>query len=172
MKSSLIVITVAIAPLVGGCAGIAHRALTDVENETAKGLRYYDSSPYLLVQTDNDGGLKSELVYLPDQTKRREAKPYTFLATNNTTLEFVKGVVTTTTSETDSTAVPAAVVQALQKVASEAVKLARFDAVEGEASGRVPQVYLFKIVKEDVIEKGERRRAWGLIGASGGTVAF
>ena len=64
----------------GGCAGVNYETITsDQQDAKAKGLRYYDSSPYLLVQTDNQGALKADLKYLPDLTKKRQARPYTFL---------------------------------------------------------------------------------------------
>ena len=66
---------------------MSHRAIeTARQDQSARGFRYYDSSLYLLVQTNNDGGLVSKLEWLPDQTKLRQAKPYKFLAKNETTL--------------------------------------------------------------------------------------
>ena len=149
--------------------GTSYRAVeNDAEDRRATGLRYYDSSPYLLVQTDNQGGLKSDLIYLPDLTKKRQAHPYNFLATNNTSFSFEKGVLTENSSDTDATAVPVAVVQALSKIGQEAVKALAFADTAGAsavtanrtANTLAPSVYLFKIVK--------RAGEWGLVGAEGG----
>jgi hypothetical protein len=161
-----------------GCAGVTYEAILSEEADVkAQGLRFYDSSPYLLVQTDNQGALKAELTYLPDLTKKRQATPYAFLSTNNTTLDFQKGVVTTTVSDVDSTAVPVAVVTALKNIGMEAVKGAFFDDSDPTKEAppdRVPRVYLFKIVKRDYADPKDRtvKRDWGLIGASGGDVAY
>jgi len=161
-----------------GCAGVTYETISSEEADvTAKGLRFYDSSPYLLVQTDNQGALKAELTYLPDLTKKRQATPYAFLSTNTTTLDFQKGVVTTTVSDVDTTAVPVAVVTALKNIGMEAVKGAFFDdsdPTQEAPPNRVPRVYLFKIVKRDYIDPKDSipRRDWGLIGASGGDVAY
>jgi hypothetical protein len=166
-----------ICTLCAGCAGINYDTITsDAQDVRAKGLRYYDSSPYLLVQTDNQGALKAELKYLPDLTKKRQASPYTFLSSNTTTLDFQSGVVTSTVSDVDASAVPVAVVTALKSVATEAVKMMFDDsnAAEEAPPNRVPKVYLFKIVKRDYLnpKDGIVRREWGLIGASGSAVAY
>ena len=149
----------------GGCAGITYGTITsEAEDLKATGLRFYDSSPYLLVQTDNQGGLTSEFLYLPDRTKKRHAKPYTFLSSNTTTMEFQKGILTSSVSDTDSSIVPVAVVKALEQVASSAVKLTEFDFAGGNTGRNAPRVYLFKIVKVN----GE----WGLVGAEGNMIRY
>jgi hypothetical protein len=161
-----------------GCAGVTYETILSEDADVrATGLRFYDSSPYLLVQTDNQGALKAELTYLPDLTKKRQATPYAFLSTNSTTLDFQKGVVTTTVSDVDTTAVPVAVVTALKNIGMEAVKGALLDDPDAADDARpdsVPRVYLFKIVKRDYVDPkgGVPRRDWGLIGASGGDVAY
>jgi hypothetical protein len=149
-----------------GCAGISYGTITsEAEDLKARGLRYYDSSPYLLVQTDNQGGLTCEFLYLPDRTKKRHAQPYTFLSSNTTTLEFQRGILTNSVSDTDSSVVPVAVIKSLEQVASSAVKLATFDKVNDNKPERIaPRVYLFKIVKSN----GE----WGLVGAEGGVIKY
>jgi len=61
----------ALVCLLTSCAGVTHQAITTKKQDCeARGIRYYDSSPYLLVQTDNQGGLTSDFMYLPDQNKR------------------------------------------------------------------------------------------------------
>jgi hypothetical protein len=148
------------AIVISGCAGVSYREVTD--DKSARGFRYYDSSPYLLVQTDNKGGLTSELKYLPDLTKPRQAKPYQFLASNDSTFEFSEGILTKGESVGDGTAVPKAFIEAAEKVAGAAIKGGALDAPGGQkedAPDTAPRVYLFKIVKID----GE----WTLLGASG-----
>jgi hypothetical protein len=172
------ILSLQVCGILPGCAGVTYDAIVSEEADIkAKGLRFYDSSPYLLVQTDNQGALKAELTYLPDLTKKRQATPYSFLSTNNTTLDFQKGVVTTTVSDVDTTVVPVAVVTALKNIGVEAVKGAFFDdsdPTKETPPDRVPRVYLFKIVKRDYTDPkdGIVKRDWGLIGASGGEVAY
>ena len=148
------------------CAGINYGTITtDADESKAKGLRYYDSSPYLLVQTDNQGGLTCDFLYLPDRTKKRYAQPYTFLSSNTTTLEFQRAILTNSVSDTDSSAVPVAVVKALEQVASSAAKFMAFDRPTDQTTPvSAPQVYLFKIVK--------RNGEWGLVGAVGDSVRY
>ena len=165
-----------------GCAGVSYRSIdSEAADLSARGLRYYDSSPYILVQTDGKGGLVSEFKYLPDLTKKRQATPYNFLATNTTMLSFTNGIATETTSNADETAVPAAIVSVLKDVGMEAAKAVAFDdpttsqvKAEMQLPDSAPRVYLFKIVKRDVIDpkSGARTREWGLIGASGGKVKY
>ncbi len=151
-----------VAGLLSGCAGVDYTTIhNDAEDKTARGLRYFDSSPYLLVQTDNQGGLSSQFMYLPDQTKKRQATPHTFLASNTTTVTFNNGVLTDSTSDTDSSAVPAAIIKALDQTATAAVKMLTADQ---PLPSNAPRVYIFKIVKKDGV--------WGLEGAEGDDVPY
>jgi hypothetical protein len=148
-KKYRMTLPLALTGLLTSCAGVTHQAITTAEQDCkARGVRYYDSSPYLLVQTDNQGGLTSDFMYLPDQNKKRQARPYTFLASNTTTLSFQNGILTDSSSDTDSSAVPAAVIKALEQVATSAAKLLAFDAAQTK---QAPRVYLFKIV---ILESG------------------
>jgi hypothetical protein len=162
----LAILLIGFSVTLSGCAGISYGTIgSEADDLKARGLRYYDSSPYLLVQTDNQGGLTCEFLYLPDQTKKRHAKPYTFLSSNTTTLEFQRAILTNSVSDTDSSVVPVAVVKALEQVASSAVKLATFDVAGGGKAERIaPRVYLFKIVKIN----GQ----WGLVGAEGDNIRY
>jgi len=148
---------VLLALLCAGCAGVRYRDLTAQTDACAKGFRYYDSSPYLLVQTDGKGGLKSELKWLPDQTKLREAKPYQFLASNEVTFDLTNGILMESDSVGDGTAIPTAFIGALEKVASTAISKAAL--VGPDALRTAPRVYLFKIV-----QNGNK---YSLIGAGG-----
>lgn len=146
----------------GGCAGVSYRALDASSDQRARGFRYYDTSPYLLVRTDGKGGLESSLEYLPDLGKLRHARPFQFLAANKSTFDFSEGTLSSGTSEGDGTAVPAAFLDAATKVASAALKAGADDpaaAKSGEGSGTAPRVYLFKIKQEGA--------TWTLIGDSG-----
>lgn len=81
------------------------------------GFRYYESSPYILVTADGKTGLKSELIYLPDPTKKRSVELSEFLASNNATLTFTDGVLTSAKNKGDAAVVPKAIVDAAKAVA-------------------------------------------------------
>lgn len=151
------------AMLCAGCAGVSYHELTEQTDARGNGFRYYDPSPYLLVQTDGQGGLKSELKWLPDLTKLRQAKPYQFLASNDSTFQFADGVLTQGDSAGDGTAVPKAFIAAAEKVVSTAIKAGAFDNPSGRdgppPQTTAPRVYLFKIVQNG--------REYALVGAGG-----
>ncbi len=157
-----------LALLLSSCAGLSGRSLTEDQDWSATGFRYYDSSPYLLIYTDNQGGLNSELKYLPDLTKKREVKPYQFLASVEGKFSFADGILTGADSTGDGTAVPKAVISALEKAASAAIAAdGKLRAEAKDADGLAPRVYLFKIVKE-VNDKGQY--VWALKGSSGSPI--
>lgn len=136
--TALVVLTV--ATTLTACAGLdARTAAADEASES--GIRYYDSSPFLLIYTDGKGGLKSDVLYLPDTTKLRVIKPYAYLAKNDTTLKFEKGRLTQAKSVVDETAVPTEVLKGFEKVALASIKAANAGMTE------IPGPYLFRIVK-------------------------
>jgi hypothetical protein len=144
-----------------GCAGMDVVPVPGGKSDDcARGVRYYGSSTYLLVHSDNSGGLTTRILQLPDTTKKMSLRPYVVLATAETTLDFENGVLTKSIARFDSTAVPAAVVKAAEQVAIAFTKSA-FNIVTAEdaASRPVAVPYLFKLVIED----GE----WKLKGGQG-----
>lgn len=145
----LALIAVAIAG-VAGCAGLTVRPVADDEaDKEQRGFRYYQASPYILVHTDNQGGLTTKLLYLPDPTKKMSAKPWNRLASNDTTLEFQNGVLTHASSDVDATTVPEVLIGALEKAAVAIAKAARTSEAQDETKAAPP--YLYKVV----IEKGK-----------------
>jgi len=123
-------VCVVVAIVSQGCAGVTYTAInTPEQDQKAKGFRYYDTSPYLLITRQKGDGntFTSQLLYLPDQTKKFQAHPYCFLAINNNTFTYgsgeQSGVLTDTSVESDSTAVPAAIIAAAQKVVAAGMKL-------------------------------------------------
>ncbi len=139
MRFSLILAVLTAA--LSGCAGIDAINLTDELDKTDKGFRYYDTSPFLLMYTDNKGGLKSELLYLPDTTKKRSIKPYSYGAKNDTTLKFDNGRLVGAKSVIDETIIPNSILTGLEKIATSQIKAANADKEE------IPGPYLFRIIK-------------------------
>jgi hypothetical protein len=142
--------------LQGGCAGISAGADTESVEAPVDGIRYYEPAPFLLVYADGRGALKTEVLYLPDTTRKRVIDPYAVLASNNATLSFKDGTLTGTRSEVDETVVPAAVLESLKVAAVAAAAFAR----PGEAAlpeAMLPPPALFRIVHDP-------DGAWRLVG--------
>lgn len=124
--------------LVSGCAWVTHKpviyhpypsdgnAIEDrkkVKAENAEedkkhtgSVRYYLSSPYLLVYSDGKGNLYWKVHNLPDQTKMMMATPHQFFAKTTANFTFTNGVLTSSKTEADSTAAIKAVIGAIEKV--------------------------------------------------------
>jgi hypothetical protein len=59
--------------LLGGCLRVTHRPLPPgdlTEDVTARGIRYYGTSLYLLLHSDGEGGVVTRLLELPDVTRK------------------------------------------------------------------------------------------------------
>ena len=131
-----------------GCAGITvTRVDSDDRDQKDVGFRFYEGAPYLLVYTDSKGGLISSVIYLPDQTKKVAAKPYAYAASNDTTLTFTNGILSGADSVADGTAVPNAVIGAIQ-IAASAGAAALLD-----ARPPLPGPRLYKLVKVNGVLK-------------------
>jgi hypothetical protein len=159
--------------LIGGCASITHqpvayhpypidlaspvraavKAQNEQEDQNLTGVRYYESSTYLLVYTDGKGNLLWKLYNLPDPTKLMVATPQQVLAKVVNNLTFTNGVLTTSHAEADSTAIPKAVIGALEKV------LPFLAAADISPSTTIASPRLYKIVLEE--------EGWLLVGGKG-----
>jgi hypothetical protein len=160
----------AIALLFQGCSGVTYSAINDpAQDIKARGFRYYDTSPYLLItrvkkgKDSKDDEFTSQLLYLPDQTKKFQAHPYCFLASNNNTFTFGSGqqvgVLTDTSVESDSTAVPAAIIAAAEKIVEAGIKTKTLFAQNLAPRELINHdVVLCKIVKFG----DAKNRQWGL----------
>jgi hypothetical protein len=156
-----------------GCSYVCYtRITTEKEYLKGDGIRYFDSSPYILVQRDTNSNWSSSILYLTDHTKPSEVHVGAFLAINNTTLTFSNAILTDVSAQTDSSAVPAAVIQAAAQAAAAMASTPMAHAAENElGTGGVtppkeqvappitkPAAFLFKIIKQD--------GRWGVVGAS------
>lgn len=142
MMRSMVLGLVCVA--LAGCAGLEMKDVkTAVDEQAAEGFRYYDTSPFLLVYTDGKGGVKSELLYLPDSTKKRSIRPYAYGAKNDTTLKFENGRMVGAKAAVDETAVPVAAISALEKIATSLVKAAN------AGNDGIPPPYLFRIASNN-----------------------
>ena len=102
----------------------------------------------VLVFSDGKGGIKWKIYYLPDQTKKRTVRVWTFLASANAGHKFANGVLTDANTSADSTALPKAVINALQGILSSAAAAGKLlDA--GSEGSVIPAPQLYKIVVSD-----------------------
>ena len=120
--------------------------------DSGTGIRYYRSSPYVLVSSDGNGGINWQLLFLPDQTKKLSADPTVRGANQDLVLNFEDGILTSVTQTDDTTAVPAAFVSTLEKVISAALPaFAAMDAAQRpprplKKAAEVPAPTIYKIV--------------------------
>lgn len=131
-----------------GCSGMTVVPIRTAEDDKkATGFRYYESSPYILVYSDGTS-LKSDLIHLPDRTRKMSVELFDILSSNTTKLTFSKGVLTSAETEGDSTTVPKAVIEAAKQVAIAAAKGAMMlrAAEEKVPTFAAPPPYLFKLV--------------------------
>jgi hypothetical protein len=134
------------AVLVSGCAGLdVTPVLSDKDEASARGFRYYQPAPFLLVYSDGKGGLISQIKFLPDTSRKMSVQPYAYLSSNESTLQFDAGMLTQAAAVVDETVVPTAALDALAKALGAAAKAA-LNAPTAPNEAAVPVPYLFKIV--------------------------
>lgn len=142
--------------LLGACAGttvepVAWSGGTAVDGVRADsevdGLRYYEGAHFLIVYSDGKGGLKSEVKFLPDLTRKRAIDPYAWFAKNDATLVFTNGILSQSKSVVDETIFPKAAITALEKVATAAI--GAFNLAEGKPATYLPLPRIYKIVVGD-----------------------
>jgi hypothetical protein len=142
--------------LVGtGCTSVEYmRIQSQQQDQEASGIRYYDTSTYILVQRDTNSNWASSVLYLPDLTKKNQVNINTFLAANTTSMVFTNGILGNTSTTADSSAVPAALVQVASQAAISMAKAA------GEETSQLTNsaVFFFKVIKVN--------HQWGVVGAS------
>lgn len=119
-----------------------------------KGIRYYDTSPYVLFYANGKGGAEWAVHVLPDPEKLRTVRPYSKLASLETELTFdpKSGVLTKSTETADGTVLAIAVADLFAKLAPMflALDLPTEDGKEREGNVMViPAPRLYKIVTKN-----------------------
>jgi hypothetical protein len=122
-----------------GCVSTVTHAPANAQDDST-GIRYYRSSPYLLIYSDNKGGLQWQILYLPDQSKLMTASPFVLGGRTEMTLFFNNGVLIGSSELGDTTELPKAIVAAVQA----AVPLLL--AAAGATPNEVSSPYLYKVV--------------------------
>lgn len=132
--------------LVSGCAGFkAGPVLDDTNDSEADGIRYYETAPFLLVYSDGKGNLTSQIIMMPDTSKKMVIDLHAIAAKNESTLTFQDGMLTSSKFVVDSTVVPAKLIDTIQTLGTAAISSA-FNAPQSGSTRQVPSPYLFKIV--------------------------
>lgn len=128
-----------------GCAGVTVNSLgmSDEADKEAWGFRFWQPAPFLFVRSDGQGGLSAEIKWLPDTTQKMSARPFAVLASNESKLEFINGVLTTATLRANETEVVKSSLAALAKVFAAAAD------APATAPGGVPIPYVYKIVVDN-----------------------
>lgn len=129
-----------------GCANTTHQPVQD-ENSVS-GIRYYDTSPYLLIYPSHGGGIHASIEHLPDPTKKMSVDPYAYMAKNKSILTFTSGVLTKTEENIDTTVVPVAILDTI-KGAADIFFEAFNTVVDKENEYVMPAPSIFKIVYVD-----------------------
>ena len=147
-----LVICLAVAALAAGCAGVQVQSLgtDEAKDKEARGFRYWQPAPFLFVRSDGQGGLTGEIKWLPDTTQKMSARPYSFMAGNDSSLEFTNGVLTSATADIDETAVISSSLGALSKILSATAKGAADAPISSPETVPVPHIYKI-VVKGDEI---------------------
>lgn len=136
--------------LLAGCSQIVHSPVSENNADAAaKGIRYFNSSPYLLVYANGKGGITTQLLYIADPFKKMSAQPKGSLAKLSTTLEFEKGVLKKSKDDLDGTGFPKAVVEAIKTVAP-ALLAAALNAPPDEKGVPAPQLYKIVVIEGKV----------------------
>lgn len=152
----LIFISATLVTSLAGCAGTSVHDVSDqaaangdAPDQDARGIRYYERAPFILVHSDGKGGLVSELLFIEDTTRKRSVQPFAVLSQNHSELTFSFGALTEAKTAVDETTVPAALVQAAQNVAVAAAKAAFLDSAGAAAPEEVvfPAPSIYRIVK-------------------------
>ena len=159
-----------------GCAGLsAERDSLDglqkrgfLFAHKSKGFRYYQPATFILLHTDNNGGVVTKVLTLPDTTQPMSVRPYSYFASNDAELTFEKGILGSAKSNADATAVPKAVIAVAEQVLKAAAGAGAL--LDEDAQAELPRAkrrlipgpYLFKLVTD---ERGVR-----LVGSQGMTL--
>jgi hypothetical protein len=135
--------------LAAACATVTHRQIgTSLEDDSrATGIRYYNTSPYLLAYSDGKGGIVvSKVLYLPDPQKKMSADLSATLADVGATFVLDRGVMTRSGASGDATAVPKAILQAVETLAPSILGALDEPTSSDDRTFAIPGPYLFKIV--------------------------
>jgi hypothetical protein len=154
---------------VSGCAGLNvdpvapdNNSASGLDDRTANGIRYYEPAYFLLVYSDAAGSVKTDVLVLPDTTRKMVAKPHAFLSKNKQVLSFTDGMLTDSAQTVDSAVIPAALIQAAQTAAEAAAKAGLLNAPPSKTPQppvlNAPRLYKIVVHGSSVILLGSAPR--------------
>lgn len=126
--------------LVSGCASVSHTAITPENENSDCGIRYYETSAYLLIYPQPGGQCVATIKHLPDPTRKRSAHLSACGTRLKTTMAFQNGCLSATSDDPDAAIVPQAMLDAVQGVLP---LLAALNVPAGETQLPAPSVYKF-----------------------------
>jgi hypothetical protein len=135
-------------PMLAILSGCAANVTHQVEAKGSDGIRYYLNAPYLIVYSDGKGGLQWQIRYMPDQTHVMSATPHVVGAHLEVNMQFQNGVLSNSTTQGDSTAIPRSIIAAVQNVAPMLLKALM--AGPGDRGFPAPSVYKIVVSGDDV----------------------
>lgn len=142
MRTISLATALAAVLLLPACAGMNVKKISTTDDDKDTGLRFYRNVPYLLVTTNNQGGVTTEVTYLPDTNELMSAHVYSQGASNETSLKFKDSVLTSATVDVDTTVIPKTVLNTIATLVSAGV----FNVAGGEESSKkAPGPYLYRI---------------------------
>jgi hypothetical protein len=133
-----IVVVTLCAFTIGCSATVTHQP----EGSNATGIRYYQNAPYLLIYSDGKGGLRWQILYLPDQSRIMTATPVVLGGHTEMTLYFQNGVLSSSSTLGDTTELPKAAIAAIQS----AIAVLSKGIFEGPKVNGFPPPYLYKVI--------------------------
>ena len=144
MKKATVLI-IMLGVLMGCSAQVKHVPInSDKEDADDRGIRYYRSSPYLIVYSNGKGGIVTEIKYLPDPTKKMSAQPNSSFATGlKTTMNFDHGVLTSVKDELGGDIISPAILKAVETMGPALLKALN---LAQDNVYTVPAPYIYKIV--------------------------
>lgn len=105
-----------------GCAGVDYGI---ANSANCNGIRYYRPATYALIMPDYEANTASVSFFeAPDTRKAYLIKPYAFMAQNNTSIVFKDGLLSSTSTKSDSTKIIKSAVEATAELAKKGLGLA------------------------------------------------
>lgn len=128
-----------------GCAGVSYGIAS---SEESNGIRYYRPATYALIMPDYEANTASVSFFeAPDTRQAYLIKPYAFMAQNNTSIAFKDGLLSSTSTKSNSTKVIKSAVEATAELAKKGLDLA---AKQGQLASMFAAALKAKIRKAPV----------------------
>ncbi len=140
-RGGVTVVLLSIVLLHTGCASVKHLSASQATDDADRGIRYYETSPYLLVYPQPGGSAKIEIHHLPDPTRRRSTQIKAWGGAKvRTELAFEKGCLVSSRNETAASEPPVALLAAVEELLP---LLALMNLPQEESALPAPSIYKF-----------------------------